>query len=389
MKKLSFLILLTFYTLGLSAQSDSVTLSPTELWVKTLRLKLDSITDKVKTQHYSAGYCIMDLTDDSIIYRYNAQKKLKPASTQKLFVATTALHDLSADYSFRTCLFVDGNIAVDSRGRRYLKGDLLVRGSYDPTLQIADIQQFCSKVVSLGIDSVDGRIIADNRVKLDVRRIKDVPLYFAEEFYKDLQSVGIKFSSSSPCSSSSEPLTRGWNIATIYTPISKILNRMLKKSDNNYAECMLQNLCGMGRDVHWSYDACKEKVIKMVEEVADGTTDYIIADGSGLSYSNKCTPELLTTLLRYDYHDSEIYPTIYENLPIWGVDGTLSKRPKTTSLINNVRAKTGTLNDTSTLAGYVTASNGHVLAFAVMVNNLGGLSVGKALQNNICEEIAR
>ena len=387
MKKVLLLILSACISLGLSAQTDSVVLSPTELWVQTLQHKLDSITSKVSKQRYSASYCIMDLTDDSVIYRYNAQRLMKPASTQKLFVATTALRNLSADYCFRTCLFVDGNLMTDSIGRRYLKGDLCIRGCFDPTIEASDIYRLSEKLSTLSIDSIDGKIIADNRVKMNVRRVKDVPKYFAETLYNDLVGRGMKFSSSSPYESSSAPLYRGWNLAAISTPINKVLNRMLKQSDNNYAECMLQNLCDMGRSTEWSYEACKDKVLQMVNEVGDSTTNYIIADGSGLSYSNKCTAELLTTLLRYDYHDEEIFPSIYDNLPIAGVDGTLSRRMKEAPLVNNVRAKTGTLNDTSTLAGYATASNGHILAFAIMVNNLGGLGIGKQLQNHICEVI--
>lgn len=389
MKKLIILSFLILYTLGLSAQTDSVVLSPNELWVKTIQQRLDSITDGVKKQRYSAGYCIMDLTDDSVIYRYNEKKMLKPASTQKLFVATTALRYLGKDYKFRTCLDIDGNIATDDKGRRYLKGDICIRGSYDPTIKVEDIELFREKIMSLHIDSIDGMIIADSRVRLDLRKIKDMPKYVAEELYKSLRNNNMAFSSPSPFASSEVPLTRGWNLAVIYTPIDKVMKRMLKQSDNTYAECMLQNLCEISRTADWSYERCKGNVIKLVEEVAGNAEGYIIDDGSGLSYSNKCTSEMLINLLRYDYHMPDIYNSIYENLPIAGVDGTLSKRMKGTPLINNVRAKTGTLNDTSTLAGYVTSNNGHILAFAIMTNGLRGLSSGKLLQDNICRIITQ
>ncbi len=389
LKRIILFILSTFILLGLSAQTDSVTLSPNELWVKTMQHRLDSITQLVKKQRYSVGYSIMDLTADSVIYRYNGQKMLKPASTQKLFVATTLLNNLSRDYEFRTQLYVDGNVATDSVGRRYLKGDICIRGSFDPTLQTVDIEQFAQKIQSLKIDSIDGRIIADNRVKLDVKKVKDVPKYFAENLYSSLVQKGIVFSSAEPFGSSAEPLARGWCLATIATPVNKILNVMLKKSDNGYAECVLQNLCGMGRNGGWTYENCKEKVRRMVSQVTDSAQQYIIEDGSGLSYSNKCSSDVLVDLLRYDYKNPDIFPSIYENLPIAGIDGTLSKRMKTGPLYNNVRAKTGTLNDTSTLAGYFTASNGHFMAFAVMVNNLGGLSVGKSLQESICTALAK
>ncbi len=117
--------------------------------------------------------------------------------------------------------------------------------------------------------------------------------------------------------------------------------------------------------------------------------EYIIIDGSGLSHDNRTTAELQTALLRYAYRNDEVYPMLYESLPIAGVDGTLDSRMKNSPAYANVHAKTGTLNGVSTLSGYVTASNGHKLCFSILVNNLGTLTPGKALHNSICIELAK
>lgn len=388
LKRIIFLILATFVLLGLSAQDVPSTLSPNELWVNTLQHRLDSITQKVKSQRYTAGYCVYDLTADSMLYRYNALNKMKPASTQKLFVSITALDALSHEYSFQTHAYVDGNIKVDNAGRRYLAGDICIRGSFDPTLQIEAIHRLGEKILTLNVDSIDGGIYVDNQVKLDVKKIKDVPLHVATCLYEYLSIRGMKFSAAKPCYTSAVPLTRGWCLATISTPIQDVLGKMLKKSNNTYAECMLLNLCSMGRESGWSYERCKDRVMAMIGDADGVAKDYNIVDGSGLSHDNRSTPELLTTILRYAYHHEEIFPYIYENLPIAGIDGTLEDRMKSGPAYRNVRAKTGTLNAVSTLSGFVTASNGHELAFAIMVNNVA-LSTGKALQNNICQELAK
>lgn len=388
LKKVFFIILLTLHIIGLNAQEESRAFSPNELWAVTLQHRLDSVTRLVERQRYTAGYCVYDLTADSMLYRYNSLKMLKPASTQKLFVSISALSTAGRDYAFRTHAFVDGNIRTDSTGRRYLSGDVCIRGCYDPTMQIDAVERLGEKVLALQLDSIDGRIVVDNRVRLDNKRIKDVPQYFAEALHGYLVAKGMKFASASPCATSAEPLSRGWCIGTVSTPITDVLPRMLKKSDNTFAECMLLNLCSMGRNNEWSYARCKEVVMDMVEGAGGSLADYRIIDGSGLSHDNRSTPELLTTMLRYAYRDEEVFPYIYDNLPIAGIDGTLSDRMKSGPAYNNVRAKTGTLNAVSTLAGYVTASNGHKLAFAIMVNNVA-LGTGKALQNNICQELAR
>jgi D-alanyl-D-alanine carboxypeptidase/D-alanyl-D-alanine-endopeptidase (penicillin-binding protein 4) len=59
-------------------------------------------------------------------------------------------------------------------------------------------------------------------------------------------------------------------------------------------------------------------------------------------------------------------------LPVAGVDGSLANRMMGTAAQRNVRAKTGTMSNIRTLAGYVTTRDGEPLAFAIMVNNFEG-----------------
>jgi D-alanyl-D-alanine carboxypeptidase/D-alanyl-D-alanine-endopeptidase (penicillin-binding protein 4) len=59
-------------------------------------------------------------------------------------------------------------------------------------------------------------------------------------------------------------------------------------------------------------------------------------------------------------------------LPVAGVDGSLSSRMKGTAADGNVRAKTGTMSNIRSLAGYVTTRDGERLAFVIMINNFEG-----------------
>ena len=54
------------------------------------------------------------------------------------------------------------------------------------------------------------------------------------------------------------------------------------------------------------------------------------------------------------------------------VDGSLAGRMKGTAAAGNLRAKTGTMSNIRTLAGYVTTRDGERLAFAVLINNFEG-----------------
>jgi len=54
------------------------------------------------------------------------------------------------------------------------------------------------------------------------------------------------------------------------------------------------------------------------------------------------------------------------------VDGSLAARMKNTKAHGNLRAKTGTMSNIRSLAGYVTTSDGEHLAVVVIVNNYEG-----------------
>jgi D-alanyl-D-alanine carboxypeptidase/D-alanyl-D-alanine-endopeptidase (penicillin-binding protein 4) len=89
------------------------------------------------------------------------------------------------------------------------------------------------------------------------------------------------------------------------------------------------------------------------------------------------------------YERKDLFELFFNSLPIAGEDGTLEKRMKNTSAQKNVHAKTGTLNGVSNLSGYVTARNGHLIAFSIMIQNfVNEYSKARNFQNMICELLA-
>jgi D-alanyl-D-alanine carboxypeptidase/D-alanyl-D-alanine-endopeptidase (penicillin-binding protein 4) len=57
-------------------------------------------------------------------------------------------------------------------------------------------------------------------------------------------------------------------------------------------------------------------------------------------------------------------------LPVAGMDGTLRNRFKGTSLERRLFAKTGTINATHALSGYLTAKSGRTLTFSIFANDV-------------------
>ncbi len=108
--------------------------------------------------------------------------------------------------------------------------------------------------------------------------------------------------------------------------------------------------------------------------------DFFFYDGSGLSPEDRITPRALTTLLRY-VAEQPWGAEFRSTLPTGGIDGTLSDQFLHGPLHGQVFAKTGTLEEVSTLSGYVTAKNGRTLVFSVLCN--GHMPAAKGITKTI------
>jgi D-alanyl-D-alanine carboxypeptidase/D-alanyl-D-alanine-endopeptidase (penicillin-binding protein 4) len=93
---------------------------------------------------------------------------------------------------------------------------------------------------------------------------------------------------------------------------------------------------------------------EMLAKLEIDDSRLVVDDASGLSKKNKVTAKLMGELL-FKLRKDEKYSLIYAGLPVGGVSGTLKTRFITTApiAVGLVRAKTGTLNGTATLAGFV------------------------------------
>ena len=171
------------------------------------------------------------------------------------------------------------------------------------------------------------------------------------------------------------------------TPIQAVLDEMMKESDNLNAEAMLYRLAWQvtGKR-HLSADEAIKPLQETINALGYKSTDYRIVDGCGLSNYNAVSAELLVAFLRFAYSQPAIYQAIFQALPIAGIDGTLQSRMQRRSpAYKKVRAKTGTVTGICTLAGYLTASNGHQIAFAILNQNHLAHRDARLLQDKICE----
>ncbi len=362
-------------------------------WPQNVQERLCRLTELPMLQTSQLGLMVWDLTADSALFCYNHRQTLRPASTMKLVTAIAAIDRLGGDYKWNTSLyykgFIDGNT---------LRGDIYAEGAMDPAFDITDLRDFVYKIRHLGIDTIDGRLIADVSLKdtlkwgegwcWDDKNYDLSPLLvgkkanFMERFQNELAREGVVVTN--PMATKGQAPADACLIATCSRPIDEVLLRMMKESDNLYAEALYYRLAA-------AYGMRPAKAIhartlkkQLVSHLGLDPDNYKFADGCGLSLYNYVSAELEVMLLRYAWQTPRIGAHLMPSLPIAGVDGTLKKRMKKTTAEGNVKAKTGTLTGISSLAGYCTAANGHELCFCIINQGVLRNSDGRNFQDRVC-----
>ena len=402
MSRLKIIFLLLVASVSVMAQTEEVdTLGVDSVdvalpWPQNIQYRLDSLMQSKLLETSMVGMIVYDLTADSILYKVNERQALRPASTMKLVTAITALDRLGGSYQFRTQLYHTGSIEDNT-----LKGDLYCVGGFDPAFNGDDLRAFVESVHQMGIDTICGRVVADLSMKdadllgegwcWDDDNPKLSPLSigrdieFLDRFVKKLSEDSIVFAGIRLSNSSLPNDAR--ILCTRTHTMDQILQRMMKVSDNFYAEAMFYQLgAAIGRRPAKAKDAASV-VKQLIQKVGNGKNPYRVADGSGLSLYNYVTPELEMRLLRYAYRNSQIYQHLLPSLPIAGRDGTLKTRMKGTFAEENVKAKTGTVTGVSALAGYCTAANGHQLCFSIINQGIMKSDPGRNFQDKVCNAL--
>jgi D-alanyl-D-alanine carboxypeptidase/D-alanyl-D-alanine-endopeptidase (penicillin-binding protein 4) len=150
-------------------------------------------------------------------------------------------------------------------------------------------------------------------------------------------------------------------------PLSTLAMRLMKISQNQYAETLLKTV-GAAPGVVPSVAAGRTAAQAIFERWGVKADALIQHDGSGLSRYDFVTPEALVAILTHIDRDPRLKEPFRTSLPIAGGEG-LSSRMKGTPAEGNVRAKTGSMTGVRGLSGYVTAADGEPLVFSILANN--------------------
>jgi serine-type D-Ala-D-Ala carboxypeptidase/endopeptidase (penicillin-binding protein 4) len=380
-----------------SLWSDSLSVRGDTLpWPKNVQAQMEELLQSDMFRTSQLGMMVYDLDADSAIFCHNERQLMRPASTMKVITAITALSRLGGSYQFKTDLCYTGR--VDSCT---LQGDIYCVGGFDPRFNNDDLRAFVEGIRRLGIDTIRGSIYADKSMKdknpygegwcWDDDNPTLSPLLLSRKdhllpkFYSDLREAGIYLTGS--LGEKRKPEDANCIVRRFHT-IDQVLMRMLKESDNLYAESMFYQIAASTGNHPATAKSARAIIKQLVNKIGLDGSRYQFADGSGLSLYNYVSAELEVKLLRYAYNDQNIYNHLLPALPIAGIDGTLRKRMTGAFTRGNVHAKTGTVTGISSLCGYLTAANGHHLCFSIINQGVMHGKNGRRFQDKVCTILA-
>lgn len=150
-------------------------------------------------------------------------------------------------------------------------------------------------------------------------------------------------------------------LGRVVHPLSNAIDDILKNSNNMVSETVAKLAGGKAYNDRGT-DLNGIKVFNAYcEKLGLDNSKIRITDASGVSKNNLISADFIS-----EYFVKNKNNKVLEHLPKPG-EGTLTHRML--PLKDDLRAKTGTHGDASSIAGFLTTKNGHKLAFCIIIND--------------------
>ena len=328
------------------------------------------------------GMILIDPVTGETIFESSATSLRKPASLLKILSATALLSYLTSDHLFTTQI---------STGLE--PNTLIIAGSLDPWMERNNSVATKMGRVSLPklvktalkkLDADNGGPVTSMRIEYASMHTVDLDFIKTQFEARDIQVSMLKINSAETRLYAKEP------IATFQSPpLQKIMDWMLLWSDNTLGNRIAMH-ASMRAGFGYTGTGIEKVFVKTLTDLEVDSTGLNAVDGSGLSKSNKVSARMMGQLLLKTYTNVK-YSSIYGGLPIGGVSGTMQTRfiKSAPSAIGLVRAKTGTLNGTVSLAGYVQGGNQEYIFVAIADQIPRGTTAANAARTALDKMLAK
>lgn len=346
------------------------------------------------------GAKVVDATTGELVFEVNPEVPLRPASSTKVLTAAAAMLKLGADDQITTNLYKQDNttVVIKAAGDVWMDSarlDSLAEQVKQTMPEVSsvliDITAWQAPAFAQGWDPIDieggyiapmepmmihgarigdttGDVPRSSTPALDVAGALAARLGVETFGYTEYQvpeqpetsappTTTIAVDEDQPAAPAPEAIADGAVVASTQSPtLRERVTEMMENSDNVMAEAI-------GREIDGLDPTGATKAI--LEEAGFNLTGVNLLDNSGLSVDNLIPPALLTDIFTEAVNNEALRPII-GTLPVAGGTGTLFERYHDKAGRGWVRAKTGTLTETSALTGVVVSNSQHIYSFTLL-----------------------
>ncbi len=382
------------------------------------------------------GVSVLDATTGEVLLAQGDGTGYEPASVAKLLTGAAALERLGPDHATTTRAALDLGTGA-TPGELYLVGggDLLLgAGAGDRTAVVgrAGLADLADQVAAglaargattvrlrlddsvlgglgwgpalgpgvLAGDVANGFVAPVTGLALDVgrrtrenyaQRVEDPGVSAAQAFAAALGERGVGVQGPVTRALLPEGAEELGSVAS--APLSEVVGYTLAASDNTVADA-LARLVAVDTGATPDFAGSGRAVLDVVAGLGVPVDGLALADGSGLSDGSRLSPRSLTGVLAAasSAEHPRLRPLV-TGLPVAALTGTLVDRFDATATARTaqgvVRAKTGSLTGTSSLAGTAVDANGRLLAFAVLADATPATVPARAALDEVAAALSR
>lgn len=363
----NFCLIFLLFSLSLTS-SYALAVNPEEALETLLASKS---LDREQTAIY-----IWDIEGEMPVVDYRSQFPITPASVMKCVSTAELASVMPATSRITTNVYTEGTIEKNT-----LYGNIIVIGSGDPSLadgrhknQPDFVTAITDALKKKRITEVRGQIKIDDSLfegpathptwstgdtdasygtgchafnyegnASGKKAVKNPSAIFIRHLKEAMEKEGISFSEETVSSGKRQLL-----LAYTSPTLGNLMRSCMFRSDNLYAETFLR-LFGIQNGTDGSVAASSKVAMQHWDALNYPVENIEIADGSGLSRSNRLTAEFLALVLLGRHND----PEYVSYFPLVGEEGTVRSFMKDTRLQGYMALKTGSMNGIQSYAGYV------------------------------------
>jgi D-alanyl-D-alanine carboxypeptidase len=306
----------------------------------------------------SPGVILINGTSNEIVYQDGASKPRKPASVLKIISTSAIALTLDTSTVFKTAIY-----------KTEKKGVFVIWGDNDPWItsnakyRDANKRAYMPALIKAAFAS-DKSL---KKINLIYKGVNNSDILYAKRALKRKSSVAYK------------PISKTVEVESLITekiaevsspPLHKMIRFALLYSDNVLSQRLAMLATGKN-----GYPLTRTGLNQMandkISELGVDTTGMKLVDGSGIGGENRVSAVTVSQLLLKLKTEPKL-KVIYDSLPISGQSGTLIGRYHSTApqAVGLVRAKTGSIRNTVSLAGFATSGDKEYV-FVVLADDVG------------------